>query len=94
LSFGYIGAKVYAVKCWCPSTNKEYWLWIEEQYKDDPLQAIASTFRVHENIISNIKCLKRQGNVLICEMKTNIIPEGNIRPLDKDEYFRLLQVET
>jgi hypothetical protein len=48
----------YAVKCWCPSTEKEHWLWIEEAYKDNALTAIASTFRIHENIIPHIRCLK------------------------------------
>ncbi len=88
------GQKVYAVKCWCTSTEHEHWLWIESQYKDDPLAAIASTFRIHENVIPHIKCLKRQGDVLICEMKTAVIPEGNVRPLTKTEYFGLLEVET
>jgi hypothetical protein len=86
--------KVYAVKCWCTSTNKEHWLWIEEQYKDDPLAAIASTFRIHENVIPYIKCLKRQGDVMICEMKEQVIPEGAVRPLTKEEYFGLLEGES
>jgi hypothetical protein len=86
--------KIYAVKCWCTSTNQEHWLWVEAQYKDDPLAAIASTFRIHENVIPHIKCLKRQGDVLICEMKREIIPSGAVRPLTKQEYFGLLEVET
>lgn len=86
--------KVYAVKCWCTTTEHEHWLWIESQYKNDPLAAIASTFRIHENIIPHIKCLKRQGDVLICEMKKSVIPEGTPRPLTKKEYFGLLEVET
>lgn len=86
--------KVYAVKCWCSSTNHEHWLWVEEKYKYQPLEAIASTFRIHENVIPHIKCLKRQGDILLCEMKQNIIPEGRIRPLTKEEYFGLLEVET
>ncbi|WGH76448.1 hypothetical protein P8625_04615 [Tenacibaculum tangerinum] len=86
--------KAYAVKCWCTSTNKEHWLWIEEQYKDKPLEAIASTFRVHENVIPYIKCLKRQGDILICEMKNEVIPQGSVRPLTKEEYFGLLVAES
>lgn len=84
----------YAVKCWCTSTNQEHWIWIEEQYKNDPLTAIASTFRVHENVIPYISCLKRQGDILLCEMKRNVRPEGIIRPLTKDEYFGLLIAES
>ncbi len=86
--------EIYAVKCWCSSTEHEHWLWISPEYKDDPLAAIASTFRVHENVIPYIKRLKRQGDVLICEMNQQVIPEGRIRPLTKDEYFGMLEVET
>lgn len=84
----------YAVKCWCTSTNQEHWLWIEKKYKDDPLAAIASTFRIHENVIPYIKCLKRQGDILLCEMKVKILPEGKVRPLTKEEYFGLLIAES
>jgi len=83
----------YAVKCWCPSTAEEHWLWIESQYKDNALTAIASTFRIHENIIPHIKCLKRQGDVLICELKKEVRPEGTVRPLTAEEYFSLLEAE-
>lgn len=93
-SRGWRSDKVYAVKCWCTSTNHEHWLWIEERFKNDPLEAIASTFRIHENVIPHIKCLKRQGDVLICEMKKQVIPEGAIRPLTKKEYFKLLEAES
>ncbi len=85
---------VYAVKCWCTSTQNEHWLWIEEAYKNDPLSAIASTFRIHEDVIPHIQCLKRQGDVLVCEMKKEVIPKGSIRPLTKQEYFNLLVAET
>ncbi|MGH1520012.1 hypothetical protein [Chryseobacterium sp. JK1] len=84
----------YAVKCWCPSTLEEHWLWIEPEYKDDALAAIASTFRIHENIIPHIQCLKRQGDLLICELKTEVIPKGNVRPLTAEEYFSLLEAES
>lgn len=84
----------YAVKCWCPSTKKEHWLWIEREYKDDALTAIASTFRIHANIIPHIECLKRQGDLLICELKEKVTPTGEIRPLTASEYFNLLRAET
>lgn len=84
----------YAVKCWCPSTEKEHWLWIESDYKSDALAAIASTFRIHSNLIPYIKCLKRQGDLLICELKEKVTPTGEIRPLTASEYFNLLRAET
>ncbi|RQO41679.1 hypothetical protein DBR39_03430 [Chryseobacterium sp. KBW03] len=84
----------YAVKCCCPSTKKEHWLWIEQEYKDDALTAIASTFRIHSNLIPHIKNLKRQGDLLICELKEKMTPAGEIRPLTASEYFNLLRAET
>ena len=84
----------FAVKCWCTSTKNEHWLWIEEKYKHEPLEAIASTFRIHENVIPHIKCLKRQGDVLICEMNKQIIPEGLVVPLTAEQYFNLLLAES
>jgi hypothetical protein len=72
---------------------EEHWLWIEPQYKDNALTAIASTFRIHENIIPHIKCLKRQGDLLICELESEVLPKGNVRPLTAKEYFSLLEAE-
>ncbi len=85
---------VYALKVWCTTTNKEHWLWIDEKYKDDPLEAVASTFRIHENLISHIKELKRQGDIMLVEMKKEIEPKGNIVPLTAEQYFGLLTTES
>ena len=85
---------VYVIKVWCTSTNKEHWLWIEEKYKNDPLEAIASTFRIHENLIPHIKELKRQGDIMLVELKNDVKPEGNIVPLTSKQYFDLLTTET
>ena len=85
---------LYAVKCWCTSTNKEHWIWIEKEYANDPLVAIASTFRIHENIIPHIKELKRQGDIMIVEMNNNLEPKGKLLPLTPDQYFGLLTAES
>lgn len=85
---------VYAVKCWCTSTNDEHWLWIEDQYKDDPLEAIARTFHIHENLVSFIKELKRQGDILLVELTEDIEPRGNMVSLSKDQYFGLLTAQS
>ena len=63
-----LNTPLYAIKCWCTSTDKEHWLWIEDQFKDTPLAAIASTFRIHQNLIPHIKEIKRQGDILLVEM--------------------------
>ena len=86
--------KLYAVKCWCTSTNKEHWIWIDEKYKDDPLNAIASTFMVHENVIPHIKALKRQGDLLLLEMEEDVKPEGEMVSLTKEQYFGLLVAQS
>lgn len=86
--------ELYAVKCWCTSTNKEHWIWIEDKYKNDPLEAIASTFRIHENLVPHIKELKRQGDILLVELNNDIEPEGNIISLNSEQYFSLLTAQS
>ncbi len=89
---------LYAIKCWCTSTDKEHILWLEDdKYKTDPLEAIASTFRIHKNMIPYISVLKRQGDIMICELTEegqNVTPEGEIVPLTKEQYFGLLVAES
>lgn len=85
---------IYAVKCWCTTTQKEHWIWIDEQYKDDPLEAIASTFRFHENVIPHIKELKRQGDIMLVELNQFVEPQGEIVPLTAEQYFKYLTIET
>lgn len=88
--------KLYALKCWCTSTNNEHWLWIEEQYKDNPLEAVASTFRIHSDLIDKIKEIKRQGDVLLVEIKEEFkdyVPSGEIVPLTSKQYFGLLTTQ-
>lgn len=81
----------FCVKCWCTSTDKEHWLWVEEEYaKKGALEAIASTIRVYENMIPYIKNIKRQGDVVLFEMSEKVIPSGNIIPLTADQYFSKL----
>ncbi|MCC9063614.1 hypothetical protein [Flavobacterium piscisymbiosum] len=84
----------YVVKCWCTSTNKEHWIWIESIYKDNPLEAIASTFRFHENVIPHIKELKRQGDIMLVELHKEVSPKGKIIPLTAEQYFKFLTIET
>jgi hypothetical protein len=82
----------YMVKCWCTSTNKEHWLWIESKYKDNPLEAIASTCRPHENIIPYITGIKRQGDVFFYELSENVSPDLKKPriPFNAEQYFKLL----
>jgi len=85
---------VYAVKCWCTSTEDAHWIWIDRQYRHDPLAAIASTFRIAKNLIPYIKELKRQGDILIVELTEEVEPKGNVVPLTPEQYFSLLTAES
>lgn len=85
---------LYAVRCWCTTTESEHWLWIEQEYARDPLTAIASTFRVHENVVPHIKELKRQGDILLVELDTEVDPAGDMVALSADQYFELLTAQS
>ena len=86
---------IYVIKCWCTSTNEVHWLWIDETHKNEPLEAIASTFRIHESLIPHIKELKRQGDILLVEMdNSNVEAKGDIVPLTSKQYFSLLTAQS
>jgi hypothetical protein len=85
---------IFAVRCWCTTTNNEHWLWIDRQYSEDPLEAIARTFYVHENLIPFIKELKRQGDILLVELTQEVDPRGQMVSLSKDQYFELLTAQS
>ena len=69
-------------------------MWIDSKYKDKPLEAVASTFHIHKNLIPHIKELKRQGDIMLVEMDEDINPEGEVVPLTAEQYFGLLTSET
>lgn len=81
---------LFAVRCWCTSTNNEHWIWTNED--KDPLQAIASCCMVYESMLDKIAYIIRQGDVFLCGMKQfHIIPENDkIVSLNKEQYFKLL----
>ena len=87
---------VYALRCWCTTTDKEHWLWIEDEYKDNPLEAVAQTFRVHSSIIPHITEIKRQGDILLVELDSDISPsdDDEIVPLTSEQYFGFLTAQS
>lgn len=85
---------IYAVRCWCTTTHNEHWLWIQDEWRYDPLEAIAHTFQVHENLVPYIKELKRQGDVLLVELTQDIEPRGAMVTLSADQYFGLLTAQS
>lgn len=87
---------VYALRCWCTTTDKEHWLWIEDEYKDKPLEAVAQTFRVHTSIIPHITEIKRQGDILLVELDADVKPndDDEIVPLTSEQYFGFLTAQS
>ena len=87
---------VYAVRCWCTSTNKEHWLWIEDEHKDNPLEAIANTFKVHASIIPHIAEIKRHGDILLVELDSDVTPteDDELVGLTSEQYFGFLTAQS
>ena len=91
---------MYALRCWCTTTEEEHILWVEEEYKDSPLEAVASTCRMPENWIPHIKEIKRQGDIFLTEFHDDapddIIdnPSSNKVALNAEQYFGLLTAQS
>jgi len=73
---------VFAVRCWCTTTNREYWLYVTKEaalgdrwwYNDedgksqpDAIRAIAWTVRV-DVPEENIEKIYRQGDIIVVKM--------------------------
>jgi hypothetical protein len=86
----------YAVRCWCTTTDEEHWLWVSDEHKDSPLDAIAATFMVHKSVKPHIKEIKRQGDILLLDMKKEVnVPKGDpMVSFTADEYFGLLTAQS
>lgn len=95
---GLEGQFLYAVKCWCTSTDKSAMIFIEDQYKNDPKAAIASTFHIYEKLVPYVKEFKRQGDVFIVELTQKVdIDDPKKEPiisLTKELYFGKLTSQT
>jgi hypothetical protein len=93
---------VYAVRCWCTTTNREYWLYVNQEaatgqrwWGDDPkkadaIRAIAWTIRID---ITNPERIYRQGDIIVVKKSENS-EERNPYHLDKDQYLQLMYSET
>lgn len=94
----------FAVRCWCTTTNREYWLyvneeaatghsWLMDDRKDetyDAIRAIAWTIRVD---VKNVERIYRQGDIVVA--KTINSPERcPSYHLTKDQYLSLMYSET
>jgi hypothetical protein len=85
-------ATVYAVRCWCTTTEREYWIyvprWVGE--KEDAIEAIAWTAQLN---ISEPEWIYRQGDVFIAKASAK---SEFVRPyhLNKDAYLKLLKAQS
>ncbi len=75
---------VYAVRCWCTTTNREYWLYVPREAalgrqwwnvdgegpenKPDAIRAIAWTVRI-DVPEENVEKIYRQGDIIVAKMK-------------------------
>jgi hypothetical protein len=90
-----IDRKAYVLKCWCTSTDKEHYLWVnEESALKGGLEAVASMCYVYENMLPYITSIKRQGDIFLFEMSEEVEPSGKIVNLNAEQYFSLLVAQS
>lgn len=95
---------VFAVRCWCTTTNREYWLYVpreaalgtnwwnrdSEDTKADAIRAIAWTIRVS---ITDPEKIYRQGDIIVVKESSTSV-ETNPYHLTKEQYLSLIYSET
>ena len=95
---------VYAVRCWCTTTNREYWLyvnnqaatgqaWLGDNTEYDAIRAIAWTIRV-DVAEEDIEKLYRQGDIIVAKIKDDSPISGWQRHITKEEYLTKMYSET
>jgi len=96
---------IYAVRCWCTTTNREYWLYVprwaalgeswwssseDERAKADAIRAIAWTVRIS---ITDPEKIYRQGDIIVVKESPTSV-ETNPYHLTKEQYLSLMTSET
>lgn len=82
-----------AVRCFCPSSNKEYWIMVRSNTGEgftDAIEAIAWTIQID---VKNPERIYRQGDVIIVKVPENAVRGGRY-PLSKEQYLNLIYSET
>ena len=86
-------ADIYAVRCWCTTTGREYWIYVPRFVgeRKDAIEAIAWTFQLN---ISDPEALYRQGDIIIA--KAGPTSQELSRPyhIEKDMYLKLLKAQS
>jgi hypothetical protein len=94
---------IYAVRCWCTTTNREYWIYVPKMacdpsfvnhrgntFKPDAISAIAWTIRIN---VDKPERIYRQGDIIVVKVGE----ESKItwpRHLTKEQYLDLMYSET
>ena len=95
------------MRCWCTTTNREYWLYvnqeaatghrwlIESKAEYDAIRAIAWTVRI-DVPISNVEKIYRQGDIVVVKIKDKTRKDNFVTPyhLSKENYLNLMYSET
>lgn len=94
---------VYAVRCWCTTTNREYWLYVNQEAATgerwwsrsenknyNAIRAIAWTIRID---VTNPERIYRQGDIIVVKKSKNS-KECNPYHLDENAYLKLMYSET
>lgn len=93
---------VYAVRCWCTTTNREYWLyvtheaatgqrwWGDKSPKYSAIRAIAWTIRID---ITDPERIYRQGDIIVAK-KSEKSKDTQSYHLDETQYLSLMYSES
>ena len=94
---------VYAVRCWCTTTNREYWIYVPQEAATgqrwwgdgrkkeyNAIRAIAWTIRLD---ISNPEKIYRQGDIIVAK-KSDKSKKCSSYHLTEEDYLSLMYSET
>jgi hypothetical protein len=86
-------ADIYAVRCWCTTTGREYWIYVPRHVgeKKDAIEAIAWTFQLN---ISEPEALYRQGDIIIAKASADSRELSRPYHIEKDMYLKLLKSQS
>lgn len=86
-------ADIYAVRCWCTTTGREYWIYVPRFVgeRKDAIEAIAWTFQLN---ISDPEALYRQGDIIIAKAGPDSKELSRPYHIEKDMYLKLLKAQS
>lgn len=106
--WGRVPTPVFAVRCWCTTTNREYWIYVNEEAatgdrsfgwripeEDDAIKydAIRAIAWTVRIDVSNPERIYRQGDIIVAKLSPDSKDKAAYH-LTKDEYLQLMYSET